>query len=38
MSESKHESERKWTVRKQEQHPHGKVKSNKELAEETEKK
>ena len=32
MSESKHEQERKWTVRKQDQQPHGKVKSFKELA------
>lgn len=32
MSESKHEQERKWAVRKQDQHPHGKVKSFKELA------
>lgn len=32
MSESKREKERKWTVRKQDQKPHGKVKSNKELA------
>ncbi|MCM3663217.1 DUF6254 family protein [Mesobacillus subterraneus] len=32
MSESKREQERKWAVRKQDQHPHGKVKSFKELA------
>ncbi len=32
MSQSKHEKERNWTVRKQDQHPHGKVKSFKELA------
>jgi hypothetical protein len=32
MSESKREKERNWTVRKQDQHPHGKVKSFKELA------
>jgi Family of unknown function (DUF6254) len=32
MSESKRERERNWTVRKQDQHPHGKVKSFKELA------
>ena len=27
MTKSKREQEREWTVRKQEQHPHGKVKS-----------
>jgi hypothetical protein len=32
MTESKREKERNWTVRKQDQHPHGKVKSFKELA------
>lgn len=37
MTESKHEQERKWTVRKKEQHPHGKVKSLKELAGKNEK-
>jgi hypothetical protein len=32
MTQSKREKERNWTVRKQDQHPHGKVKSYKELA------
>ncbi|MHC0038632.1 DUF6254 family protein [Pseudoneobacillus sp. C159] len=32
MSKNKREQERAWTVRKQDQHPHGKVKSFKELA------
>lgn len=33
MTQSKHEKERQWNVRKQEQHPHGKVSSFKELSE-----
>ncbi|WP_228027668.1 DUF6254 family protein [Bacillus fonticola] len=32
MSQSKHEQERQWKVRKEEQHPHGQVKTKKELA------
>lgn len=32
VTKSKHEKERQWNVRKQEQHPHGKVSSFKELA------
>lgn len=32
MTRNKREKERAWTVRKQDQHPHGKVKSLKELA------
>ncbi|MGG5253143.1 DUF6254 family protein [Neobacillus sp. SM06] len=32
MSKSKREQEREWTVRKQDQNPHGKIKSLKELA------
>jgi hypothetical protein len=32
MSKAKREQEREWTVRKQDQNPHGKVKSFKELA------
>ncbi|XJZ28310.1 DUF6254 family protein [Bacillota bacterium Lsc_1132] len=35
MSKSKSEQEREWTVRKQDQNPHGKIKSLKELAGET---
>ncbi|MDR6124388.1 DUF6254 family protein [Neobacillus drentensis] len=35
MSKSKSEQEREWTVRKQDQNPHGKVKSLKDLANET---
>ncbi|WML31981.1 DUF6254 family protein [Neobacillus sp. OS1-32] len=35
MSQSKSQQERQWTVRKQDQNPHGKVKSLKQLAEET---
>jgi hypothetical protein len=31
MTKSKHEKERQWNVRKQDQHPHGKVESFKEL-------
>ena len=31
MTESKHEKERKWNVRKENQQPHGKVSSFKEL-------
>jgi hypothetical protein len=39
MTQSKSQEERQWTVRKQSQNPHGKVKSFAELAEEaTEKK
>ena len=37
MSQSKSQQERQWTVRKQDQNPHGKVKSLKQLAEETDK-
>ncbi|EWG11726.1 DUF6254 family protein [Cytobacillus firmus] len=36
MTKSKREKERAWTVRKQDQHPHGKVKSLKELSAEKE--
>lgn len=32
MTKSKSEKEREWTVRKQDQNPHGKVKSLKELS------
>ncbi|WP_252183223.1 DUF6254 family protein [Rossellomorea vietnamensis] len=31
MTKSKHEKERQWNVRKQDQHSHGKVESFKEL-------
>ncbi|MGD7022554.1 DUF6254 family protein [Rossellomorea vietnamensis] len=31
MTKSKHEKERQWNIRKQDQHPHGKVESFKEL-------
>ncbi|WP_240628624.1 DUF6254 family protein [Bacillus salacetis] len=31
MTKSKQEKERQWNARKQEQHPHGKVESFKEL-------
>lgn len=34
MTESQHERERKWNVRKQSQKPHGKVKSFDQLADE----
>lgn len=34
MTKSKREQERAWTVRKQDQNPHGKVKSLKELSKE----
>lgn len=34
MTQSKRQQERQWTVRKQAQNPHGKVKSFEELAEE----
>ncbi|WP_409974593.1 DUF6254 family protein [Bacillus sp. Bva_UNVM-123] len=34
MTKSKREKERNWTVRKQDQHPHGKIKSLKELSNE----
>jgi hypothetical protein len=37
MSKSKSEKERVWTVRKQDQNPHDKVKSFKQLLKETEK-
>lgn len=36
MTQSKHEQERQWKVRKQSQKPHGKVKSFEQLAEGTE--
>ncbi|MEH7121839.1 MULTISPECIES: DUF6254 family protein [unclassified Bacillus (in: firmicutes)] len=36
MTKSKREKERAWTVRKQDQNPHGKVKSLKEIAQEKE--
>ena len=35
MSKSKSEQEREWTVRKQDQHSHEKVKSLKQLSKET---
>jgi hypothetical protein len=35
MSKSKSQQEREWTVRKQDQNPHGKVKSFKQLSNET---
>ncbi|MBA2872742.1 hypothetical protein HNQ85_003054 [Anoxybacillus calidus] len=35
MTQSKRQEERQWTVRKQSQNPHGKVKSFAELAEDT---
>lgn len=38
MTQSKSQQERQWTVRKQSQNPHGKVKSFEQLAEETGKK
>jgi hypothetical protein len=34
MTQSQHESERLWRVRKEAQHPHGKVKSFAQLADE----
>ncbi|WP_235841987.1 DUF6254 family protein [Neobacillus fumarioli] len=34
MSKSQRQQEREWTVRKQDQNPHGKVKSLKELSKE----
>jgi hypothetical protein len=34
MSKSKSEQEREWTVRKQDQNPHGKVKSFEQLSKE----
>jgi hypothetical protein len=37
MSKSKSEQEREWTVRKQDQNPHGKIKSFKELSKDLEK-
>ncbi|WP_228460309.1 DUF6254 family protein [Cytobacillus dafuensis] len=36
MTKSKREKERAWSVRKQDQNPHGKVKSLKELSQEKE--
>ncbi|MFB6465701.1 DUF6254 family protein [Cytobacillus sp. Hz8] len=36
MTKSQREQEREWTVRKQDQRPHGEVKSLKELTKETE--
>jgi len=33
VSQSKHEKERLWRVKKEDQHPHGKVKSFEQLAE-----
>ncbi len=38
MTQSKRQEERQWTVRKQSQNPHGKVKSLKEIDEDTGKK
>lgn len=38
MSQSKRQEERQWTVRKQSQNDHGKVKSLKELDQDAEKK
>lgn len=35
LSKSKREQEREWTVRKQDQNPHGKIKSLKEISKET---
>jgi len=35
VSKSKSQQERQWTVRKQDQNPHGKVKSLKQLSKET---
>ncbi|MEH7246335.1 DUF6254 family protein [Neobacillus niacini] len=35
MSKSQSQHEREWTVRKQDQNPHGKVKSLKQLSNET---
>jgi hypothetical protein len=32
MSKSKSQQEREWTVRKQDQNPHGKIKSLKEIS------
>lgn len=37
MSKSQRQYEREWTVRKQDQNPHGKVKSFKQLSNETKK-
>ncbi|MGJ7922367.1 DUF6254 family protein [Neobacillus sp. LXY-4] len=34
MSQSKHEAERLWRVRKEAQHPHGKIKSLEQIADE----
>jgi hypothetical protein len=36
MSKSQSQQEREWTVRKQDQNPHGKIKSLKEISKETE--
>ncbi|WP_224752425.1 DUF6254 family protein [Metabacillus arenae] len=38
MTQNKSQQERQWTVRKESQNPHGKVKSFKELSNETTKK
>ena len=35
LSKSKSQQEREWTVRKQDQNPHGKVKSLKQISKET---
>jgi hypothetical protein len=35
LSKSKREQEREWTVRKQDQNPHGKIKSLKQISKET---
>ena len=35
VSKSKSQQEREWTVRKQDQNPHGQIKSLKELSKET---
>jgi hypothetical protein len=37
MSKSKSQEEREWAVRKQDQNPHGKVKSLKQISKESEK-
>ncbi|MEH7549300.1 MULTISPECIES: DUF6254 family protein [Bacillaceae] len=37
MSKSQSQQEREWTVRKQDQNPHGKVKSLKQISKETDK-
>jgi hypothetical protein len=35
MSKSKSQQEREWTIRKQDQNPHGKIKSLKQISKET---